>query len=327
MKQLLFLIIVLFLSGCTGNSGSSIKVTNLTQWKFANGKIKVLSTVEMINDLVKQIGGDHVDTLTLIQGNLDPHSYQLVKGDDEKFAFADIIFYNGLGLEHSYSIQQLLQSHENALGLGNVIQEQVPEQILMYQGQLDPHIWLDVSLWAQAIPIITQALSRQDPSHQDFYRERGNELMTHLMQFHKEVQDQINTIPTSKRYLVTSHDAFNYFTRAYLATDEERENGSWQERFAAPEGLAPDSQLSTAEIQNILQHLKTYNIQVLFPESNLNRDSLRKLIASGREQGLELHLVEPTLYADAMGAPGSNGDTYQKMIQHNVNVLKKWWSQ
>jgi manganese/zinc/iron transport system substrate-binding protein len=91
-----FLMMVLFLNGCSGGRQEDFR-----KWTEDNGKIKVLSTTAMINDLVKQIGQDRVDTLTLIQGELDPHSYQLVKGDDEKLGFATLIFYSGLGLERS----------------------------------------------------------------------------------------------------------------------------------------------------------------------------------------------------------------------------------
>jgi manganese/zinc/iron transport system substrate-binding protein len=128
-------------------------------------------------------------------------------------------------------------------------------------------------------------------------------------------------INEQKRFLVTSHDAFNYFTRAYLATDAERQTGEWQKRFAAPEGLAPDSQLSPIDIQFIIDHLMKYEIRILFPESNLSKDSIRKIISAGREKGLDLKIADVSLYGDAMGAPGSTGDNYLKMIVHDAEAL------
>ncbi len=291
------------------------------EWFKPNKKIKVLSTISMIDDLVRQIGGDAVDSMTLIKGELDPHSYQLVKGDDEKLAFADIIFYNGLGLEHGPSLHHYLESSGKAVGLGNRIREEHPELILLYNGQQDPHIWMDVSLWARTLTFIADALANKDPEHAPIFLENANKLQKALQELHAGIRKQMQEIPEHQRYLVTSHDAFNYFTRAYLAEDAELHNNDWQKRFAAPEGLAPESQLSVAEIQFIIDYLSKHQIHMLFPESNVSKDSLRKIIQAGKEKGLNLKLAQDPLYADAMGKPGSDGDTYMKMIQHNANMI------
>jgi manganese/zinc/iron transport system substrate-binding protein len=296
----------------------------LRSWMVPNGKLKVLSTIAMIDDLVKQIGGEYVDSLTLIKGELDPHSYQLVKGDDEKLAFADVIFYNGLGLEHGPSLQQYLQRTAKAMGLGNFLQKEDPSLVLHYKGQFDPHIWMDVSLWAKTIPYIVQALSQKDPSHAEVYRLNGEKLQKDMLNLHKEIQQEMLEIPESRRYLVTSHDAFNYFTRAYLASPEETAQEAWQKRFAAPEGLAPESQLSATDIQEIIDYLKKYQIHVLFPESNVSKDSIRKIVQGAKEKGLDVQIATIYLYADAMGHPGSSGDTYKKMIQHNAKTIAKY---
>lgn len=303
---------------CTGNMPK-----NSQGWGNNQGKIKVLSTIAMIDDLVKQIGGEHVETRILIKGELDPHSYQLVKGDDEKLSNADLIFYNGLGLEHGPSLQRHLQENLRAIPLGNEIQNQFPQLILHYNGQLDPHIWMDISLWSKAVPLIVSALGKKDPTHAEFYKKNGDRLMNEMLSAHENVRNQMLAIPDEKRFLVTSHDAFNYFTRAYLATEDEQANNGWQKRFAAPEGLAPDSQLSATDIRLIIEHLKRYQIHVLFSESNLSKDSIKKIIDAGKEQGLDLSIATPYLYGDAMGQPGSDGDTYLKMIQHNATTIGK----
>lgn len=316
------LALLLLVCSCNSNgSRVSNRVVDVQHWREQNGKVKVLSTIAMIDDLVKQIGKEHVDALTLITGELDPHSYQLVKGDDEKFAFADLIFYNGLGLEHGPSLQHHLHTSPKAIALGNKIQKQFPELILYYHGQLDPHIWMDISLWAKSIPFIVEALSEKDPAHKDSYVTNGNKLLEEMLHTHDNAKQKMHEIPEEKRYLVTSHDAFNYFTRAYMALDSELQNNRWQKRFAAPEGLSPESQLSTTDIQMILDYVKKYDIQLLFPESNVSKDSIRKIISAAKDRGMELRMATPYLYGDAMGAPGSDGDTYLKMIQHDVLTI------
>lgn len=293
-------------------------------WMSPNGKIKVLSTIAMIDDLVRQIGGEYVDPVTLIKGELDPHSYQLVKGDDEKLAFADIIFFNGLGLEHGPSLQQYLDKSKKAVGLGNRIREKHPELILYYNGQVDPHIWMDIMMWARTIPYIVEILSEKDPQHASLYQENGDKLLSEMQALHKNIREEMLEIPQQQRYLVTSHDAFNYFSRAYLAEESEIKENTWQKRFAAPEGLAPESQLSTAEIQYIIDYMHQHQIHMLFPESNVSKDSIRKIVDAGKEKGLNLKLATDFLYADAMGKPGSDGDTYLKMIKHNADTIAKY---
>lgn len=287
-------------------------------WMKNDGKLKVLSTTQMINDIVKQVGGDHIDAQALIRGELDPHSYQLVKGDDEKLARADLIFYNGLGLEHGPSLQHHLHDSPKTIPIGELIIKSNPAEVIYVGGKSDPHIWMDISLWAKAVPFITETLSAKDPVHADHYQANAKELIARMKEVHDESRRILQAVPKQKRYLVTSHDAFNYFTRAYLATDEEREANQWRHRFAAPEGLAPESQLSTTDIKNIIDHAAKYQIHVLFPESNVSRDSIKKIMDAGNERGLHLRIACCPLYGDAMGQPGSDGDTYLKMIKHNA---------
>lgn len=290
-------------------------------WFSSNGKVKVLTTIAMIDDIVKRVGGEHIDSLPLIKGELDPHSYQLVKGDDEKLGSAHLIFYNGLGLEHGPSLQQYLYQNPKAIGLGNLLLKQNPELILEEKGQIDPHIWMDISLWSQTVPTIVKELSRVDPEHRKEFELNGEMLVRDMLLAHQTAFETLQNVPQEQRYLVTSHDAFNYFTRAYLAEKDELAHEQWRPRFAAPEGLAPESQLSATDIQNIIEHVKRYQVHVIFPESNVSKDSLRKIVQAAREKGLQIRIADKNLYADAMGDPGTDGDTYLKMIQHNAKTI------
>jgi manganese/zinc/iron transport system substrate-binding protein len=321
MKWFLSLLI-LILVGC---SKSDNKRITWEAWTQNNGKIKVLSTTAMIDDLSKEIGGDKVDRLTLILGEIDPHRYELVKGDEEKISSATLVLYNGLGLEHGASLQYQLQHHPHTMALGAEIQKADPESILWVDGQMDPHIWMDISLWAKAIDPIVEAFSKLDPNHRDFFLENGKKLFLKMKAAHEKILQSLQETPPQKRFLVTSHDAFNYFAKAYLAEKNEKKNGEWKKRFAAPEGLAPDGQLSGADIQEIVDHLILYRIPVVFPETNVSRDSLKKIVNACKQQGLSVRISALALYGDAMGPPGSNAQSYLEMLQYDSDVLLEEW--
>jgi len=314
------LIGILVASGCS-SEGRQKRQADFQQWIQNNGKVKVLSTTAMVDDLVKQVGGEHVDAIPLIQGELDPHSYELVKGDDEKLSFATLIFYSGLGLEHGASLHPYLLKNPKAISLGDLVDQEERGLLIHVHGQKDPHIWMDISLWAKTIPFIVRALSAHDPSHADDYQTNGEYLHKEMERKHQEVKETMHQIPVNKRYLVTSHDAFSYFARAYLSAEGEVESGEWKKRFAAPEGLAPESQLSVTDIKAIITHLKRYQIHWLFPESNVSRDSIRKIVQAGKEEGLDLTIACCPLYGDAMGQRGSEGDSYLKMILWNAQTI------
>ena len=260
MRYFLCLFLLLACAGCQ-NSPSK-----LDEWVEPNHRIKVLSTTSMIDTIVSQIGREKIDHLALIEGAMDPHSYEIVKGDAEKLSYAQVIFYNGLGLEHGASLRHQLQQHPKAVALGDRIREKNPGAILVEKGQVDPHIWLDISLWAEIIDPIVQALSEIDPQNSNFYRDNGQQVRESLLTLDASLFQKIQTIPPEKRYLVTSHDAFNYFTRRYLTLGTD-----WRDRFCAPEGLAPDGQLSCQDIQKVINYLTEHRVNVIFPESNVSK--------------------------------------------------------
>ncbi len=318
-----FCLLLLACTQCT-SEGLTARHAYLKEWHKDNGKIKTLSTTCIVGDIVSKVGGEYVDNLCLIAADLDPHSYQLVKGDDEKMAFANIVFASGLGLEHGPSLHQYLSKSDKTVSIGDEIAKTAPGAILTYQGQTDPHIWTDISLWMRSLPIVVKALSDHDPAHAEVFRANAEHLYHAMEKTHRETRSKLLAVPDDKRFLVTSHDAFNYFARAYLATDQELANNTWGKRFQAPEGLAPDSQLSSKHIQEILDHLTEYHIHVIFPESNLSKDSIRKLVQAGEENGLVLTIADTPLYGDAMGPEGSDGETYLKMIEHNARTLVQY---
>ncbi|MEK7340145.1 MAG: zinc ABC transporter substrate-binding protein [Candidatus Rhabdochlamydia sp.] len=310
----------LLLLSCCSKTGVSSNIFN--QWMQPSDKIKILSTVAMIDDIVRQIGQEKILHMPLISGQIDPHSYEMVKGDDEKLRMATVVFYNGLGLEHGASLSNHLLSHKNAIALGDVVAHKVPEEMIYIDRTIDPHIWMDISLWSLIIDPIVQELSRLDPESAEFYKNNGKDLLEAMQRMDKKIYHAMHEIPSSQRYLVTSHDAFNYFTRAYLANPDEE---YWQSRVNAPEGLSPDGQLSSSDIQYIVNFLLEKHIQTVFPESSVNRDALNKIIHDCQKKGLKVHMARASLYSDSMGGKNSGADNYLDMMWHNTNAILSEW--
>jgi manganese/zinc/iron transport system substrate-binding protein len=311
MRYLLCLFILFACGSCQNPP------TKLDEWIATSGKIKVLSTTAIIDDIVGQIGKERIDHLALIEGAMDPHSYELVKGDAEKLSYAQVIFYNGLGLEHGASLRYQLTQHPKAIALGDHVREKNSEAILFERGQIDPHIWLDISLWAEIINPIVHALSEADPENSSYFEANGQQLRKNLLELDAALYKKLQSIASEKRYLITSHDAFNYFTRRYL-----REGSDWKDRFCAPEGLAPDGQLSCQDLQKVIDYLIDHQVNVIFTESNVSKDSLKKIISVSKEKGLKVQIAEKSLDSDTLGS----SKTYQGMMEHNINVLYEAWA-
>ncbi len=291
----------------------------------ASNKVKVLSTTAMVGDLVCKVGGERIRGDVLIIGEIDPHSYELVKGDDEKIDAAAVVFYSGLNLEHGASLRHKLSLRPYAISVGDYIQRQYPDRILLEQDQVDPHIWMDISLWTYALTPICEALCEIDPNGRSYYEQRAQETFLELMSSHEKLRAQMQKIPEEKRYLVTSHDAFAYFTRAYLSTDDEFFTDGWRKRMAAPEGFAPEGQLGAADLQRIIDYLIQNQAQVVFPESNVSPDALRKIVSACKEKGMNVRISPEALYGDSMGPPGSLAGSYPGMVEYDAMVLQKEW--
>lgn len=311
------LITLLFVSLCLVGCGPKAPSPRAS-WMAENGKVKILTSIAMIGNLAAFIGKEHVDVLPLISGDLDPHSYELVKGDDEKFKRADLVFYNGLGLEHGLSLKRALEKHPKAFALGDTLLKEDPSPILYSDGQVDPHIWMDIALWKKIVVPITEQMIKQDPAHAVDYQRQSEVLLEMMEKSDANAFETLQKVPEQARYLVSSHDAFRYFTRHYLANEEEVKTGEWEKRCAAPEGLAPDAQLSVSDIQEIISYVDKYHVPVLFPEANVSQDALRKIEKAATEKGLSLKLSKETLYGDSMGQGG-----YLDMVGHNVSVISK----
>lgn len=308
------------LSGC----GQKDDSTDRSCLNKTDSRQRILATTAQIADLVHSIVQDKMLVDTLITGELDPHSYELVKGDDEKVYCADLIFFNGLNLEHGPSLKRFLSTSPKAIGLGDLIAQDDPTLLIYDDGQVDPHIWMDISLWQKAVPFIKNALIALDAQNQLFYEEQAAKLDNRMQEAHLAIYQNMQTIHADKRYLITSHDAFNYFARAYLREPSEVEFNEWKQRFMAPEGLAPEGQISVKDIQNIICHMKVHHIGVLFAESNVSQDSIKKIMDAAAKEGLKLQIASESLYGDAMGPISKPTGTYLGMMAWNAETIAKY---
>ena len=309
MRKVIALLIIFLVVFGLFSCGKKAKPT----WFDQNGRLKVLSTTGMIDDLVKFIGASRVDSVALIQGELDPHSYELVKGDAEKFQFANIIFHNGLGLEHGASLKYQLLQNTKAIALGDVLAE---SDLIEVGSVIDPHIWMDARLFAKLCEPIAYHLGKLDPKNRSLYYKNAKELRKKILNTHFEVQNLLKEIKNKHRYLVTTHDAFRYFVRAYLATDSEKEDGSWQSRLASPEGLAPEGQISPVDIQRITDFASQNEVHIIFAESNLSKHALHKVVDVAGQKGQIIEIAPDALYGDVMYR------SYLETLLYNAHILK-----
>ncbi|MDE3046065.1 MAG: zinc ABC transporter substrate-binding protein [Verrucomicrobiota bacterium] len=300
----LFCLFILLLGGCGAHQASEPAASKK--------EIKILCTIAQIGDLAREIGGERVQVQVLVHGELNPHYYELVKGDEEKLGGAQLVVYQGLGLEHGASVRNFLKKHPNAFALGEAIERIHPEKIL-WKGEIpDPHLWMDVSLWREGVDPLMEQMIALDPTGADEYRARADLLKEQMETADHEIEALLGAIPAEKRYLVTSHDAFHYFVRRYFA---EKEEVNWNTRFAAPEGLAPDGQLNPIDLQKIVAHLAKYRIEVLFPETNVSRDSIRKIALASKEMGLSVRICREALYGDSLRG------NYLEAMKHNAKTI------
>ncbi len=316
----LFSVLALFYLTLLGCQNSSFRLEEWAAPNSQNSKVKVLCTTPIIDDLVSRIGGERIDSLSLMDRTIDPHSYELVKGDDEKFLVAKIVFYNGLGLEHTASLRGKLETHPHAMALGDAIRSQNASFILQNNGQVDPHIWLDVSLWEKAVDPVVAMLSSIDPEGTDYYATQGLQVKKELLKLDAWMEEKLQSIPSEKRYLVTSHDAFNYFARRYL----HHEN-AWKDRFCAPEGLAPDGQISFQDLQRVLDYLQKNQVSILFSEANVSHDSLRKIVDICRLKGMSVQMAPRSLCSDTLADTDAKSLTYEEMMKYNTSLLCEAW--
>lgn len=262
--------------------------------------------------MVRAIGTDHVEVTVLIGPGIDPHSFRASSADAERLDSAEVVFYNGLHLEGRLSdALEKLNSKKPTLSLGDELLRQYPDQIRKgpdFGGAADPHIWFDAKLWSQAIPAVVETLTKLRPEHKDQFAKNAETYKTELLAIDDFSRAQIATIPKQSRVMITAHDAFGYFGRAY---DIE---------VHGLQGISTVDEANVAAINALIKMLVDRQIKAIFVESSVSPERLKQVIEGCAKIGHTV-TIGGELYSDALGDRGSDAETYLGMMRTNVKTI------
>lgn len=280
-------------------------------------KLRVLATTSMLASLTRDLGGDMVDVSILIPSGVDPHSYELVKKDISLIMNADLIIKNGLGLEHSNSIVRVLDQHHNVLDVGDFLYRTSLDRIIFVDDIADPHIWLDLSLWADIVDYIAEELMRSLPRFRSQLEMKRDMVKARYIKEHKSLVDKMSFWRARNDKLVSAHTGLNYFVRAYLMPI----GGKLREYYMAPEGFAPDSEVSIEDIRNTALFIINNQVSVVFPEYGINRRILDKVIEVARLlSGQYVTMAREELWTDSCPISGDTA-TVITLLRHNIDSI------
>lgn len=298
----IFFILILFCVFCNPQDGSTTK-------DLSQRKIKVVTTTGMIADAVQNIGGERIEVIALMGPGVDPHLYKASEGDVNRMSNADIIFYNGLHLEGKMTeIFERLRNRKTTVAIGETIQKQDLLAPPEFEGNYDPHIWFDVSLWLKAISAIAATLTEMDSTHRLIYADNFNQYGNELTDLHHYVLERASQVLQDKRVLVTAHDAFNYFGRAYAF------------EVRGLQGISTATEAGTADIQNLAEFIVARRIPAIFVESSVPPRSIEALQAAVESRKFDIR-IGGNLFSDAMGDAETSQGNYVGMVRHNIDTI------
>ena len=276
--------------------------------------LEVVATTTMITDMAKNVAGDRANVTGLMGPGVDPHLYKPSAGDVTRLRKARVILYNGLFLEGRMSdlFERMGKGGKTIVAIGTAVPVAELSKGEGEETHPDPHIWGDARLWSLCIAPVVKALSEADPAGAGEYARRGDAYAAELAKLHTWAIARAKEVPAAQRTLVTSHDAFNYFGRAYGF------------QVIGVQGISTVSEAGTADIVKVVDLIKQRALRAIFVESSVPRATIERIAQdSGAKVGGEL-------YSDALGTPGAKatggGETYDPgtyigMLKHNVNTV------
>ena len=273
--------------------------------------LAVVATTGMIADAVRQVGGDRVAVQALMGPGVDPHAYRQTRTDILAMARADLVLWHGLYLEAQLEEFLLDLARDRAV---IPVAESLPRDALVahddYEGRFDPHVWMDPALWAQVVAAVRDALAAARPAAEAAFRKGAERHMAEIAALGAYASEALASVPESQRVLVTSHDAFNYFGRAYGF------------EVLGVQGISTESEAGLNRIATLTDTLVERGVRAVFVESSVSDRNIRALIEGAASRGHTVR-IGAELFYDAMGADGSYEGTYIGMIDHNVTAIAR----
>ncbi|MGC1471586.1 MAG: zinc ABC transporter substrate-binding protein [Psychroserpens sp.] len=297
MKKIITILIVIACFSCKNNQQD-------------NGKLNVVTTTTMITDLVKNIGGDDINIQGLMGSGVDPHLYKASEGDVTKLVEANVIFYNGLHLEGKLVevFEKMGTATKTPIALGEELDKRTLIGSDYFASNYDPHVWFDIKYFSQFAKKVTQVLSEKDPEHAVNFKANETVYLAKLEALEVKIKAIIETLPQEKRILVTAHDAFNYFGKAY---DFE---------VVGLQGLSTATEAGVQDVQKLSAFIIEKNIKAIFVESSVPKRTIEALQAAVKSKGHDVE-IGGTLYSDALGSAGTTEGTYIGMFEYNVKTI------
>jgi manganese/zinc/iron transport system substrate-binding protein len=272
-----------------------------------NDRPRVVATTTVVADLVRQVGGDHVTIDCLMAAGIDPHSYRATPRDADRLAAADLVVASGLHLEGK--LADLLERLGRRVPVVAVADSLPKDRLLPVATDLhDPHVWFDASLWSGCPAAVAEALATRDPAHADDYRARAAAHATALVALDDELRERIKAIPSSRRVLVTAHDAFQYFGRAYGI------------EVVGVQGTSTESEAGLGDINRLVDMLVERKIPAVFVETSVSDRNVAALVEGAAARGHAVALGG-RLYSDSLGEAGSGAETLAGALRANVETI------
>ena len=273
--------------------------------------LSVVATVGMVADLAKQVGGDQIEVTQIMGSGVDPHLYKANRDDVQMIMSGDIVFYSGLMLEGKMADTLIKVARKKPV---IAVTERVDESTLLepedFAGHFDPHLWMDVAAWSTCVDVIAEVLVEQAPQHADLFRANATAYKAKLEALHQYGIESIGSIPEEGRILITSHDAFNYFGRAYGL------------EVQGVQGLSTESEAGLQRINELVDLLVDKKISAVFVESSVSSKNIEALVEGARSKGHDV-VVGGELFSDAMGEPGTYKGSYVGMLDHNITLVAR----
>lgn len=287
---------------CTGLLGGTLSVAS-------ESRLQVVATTGMVTDVVREIGGDQVVVEGLMGPGVDPHLYRQTRRDITALSRADAVFWNGLYLEAQ--LEEFLERLAKRRPV-YAVAESVPEHLRLvdeaYQNQSDPHVWMDPGRWRYVVEAVRDALVELRPEQKAHFERRADSYLVELDKLDAYARRVLNSVPESKRVLMTAHDAFGYFGDAFGF------------EVLGIQGFSTESEAGLSRIEALVDLLVERKIEAIFVESSVSDRNVRALIEGAAARGHSVR-IGGELYSDAMGPAGTYEGTWLGMIDHNVSII------